>query len=424
MLYLQPAPLFGGAERQAAEQALFLPRLGVKLTVIGGPGAAFAEWMHAAPHARYIHSAHFPSWPPQRGFRALTLPFRYVACGLEARAAFARVLAEEPADVIVASLPFTWIVGSLVAHSAGIPIIWRAGGFRIGPLQRALLWFFTRFVRPDLLLCNGEAVRQRFHPLVGGRAAVLPNGVDPEVFGPAAGDPRRYRPSGADLVIGFAGRLAHSKHVEDVIELAARLRDTHPGVRVLVAGAGSERGECEQLAREADASNLTFLGFVSDMPSFYASCDIIVLPSDSEGCSNVLLEAMRCEKVVVATDIPPVVELVQHRETGFVYPLGDVEALSRAVEELLADPALRASLSRKAGERAKRLTASATADGLAHLLRDVVNRSAAATTRAPTVVRSPPATPLGPPPDAAFDRPDPNTRSPDLRHTDSTSTAC
>lgn len=382
MLYLQPAPLFGGAERQAAEQAVFLPKLGVKLTVIGGPGRALADWMGGAHDARYIESAHFPSWPPQRGWRALSLPFRYVTCGLGAWAEFARVLREERSDVVVASLPFTWVVGSFVARAEGVPIIWRAGGFRVGPLQRALLWLFTRFVRPELLLCNGEAVRGRFHPLIGGPVAVLPNGVDPDVFGPTAGDARRYRPDGAELVVGFAGRLARSKHLEDLIALAVRLEVSHPGVRLLVAGSGEEREHCQAAATAAGAKNLKFLGFVADMPSFYAACDVVVLPSDSEGCSNVLLEAMHSRKVVVATDIPPVVEFVKDHETGLIYPLGDVAALTRAVEELLVDQNLRTRLAMSAERAVAGLTAPAAAQELARLLRDVVSQSSAARTRA------------------------------------------
>jgi glycosyltransferase involved in cell wall biosynthesis len=376
VLYLQPAPLFGGAERQAAEQASFLPQLGVKLTVIGGPGHALADWMAGAPLERFILSSNFPAWPDQRGLKALTLPWRYVACGLRARAEFARALREHPMDVIVASLPFTWVVGSLVARAAGVPIVWRAGGSQISRIQKGLLWIFARFCRPDLLLCNGEAVRELFHPLIGGPVTVLANGVDPALFGPSAGDPGRYRPTGAALVVGFAGRLARTKHVEDVIALAATLCRTHPEVRVLVAGEGGERDWCERLARESGAVNLRFLGFVSDMASFYAACDIIVLPSESEGCSNVLLEAMWSEKVVVSTDIPPVLELVEHEKTGIIYPLGDAAALIQAVEKLLGQPELRASLARNARLRASTLTAAVAAQGLVEILRAVARRGA------------------------------------------------
>lgn len=372
VLYLQPAPLFGGAERQAAEQALFLPPLGFDIVMIGGPGQAIASWMRGAPLARFIHSSNFPAWPPQRGLRALTLLWRYAACGLRAHAEFARVLQQERIDVVVASLPFTWVVGTLVARAAGVPIVWRAGGSRIPWSQKLGLWLLTRFIRPDLLLCNSQAVRGLFHPLVGGRVAVVRNGVDPAEFGPTRGDVAGFRPKGARIVVGFAGRLARSKHPETLIAMAARLRDRHPEVAVLVAGEGSERALFERKARAAGADNLHFLGFVADMASFYAACDVIVLPSESEGSSNVLLEAMRSQKAVVATNIAPVLELIEDGVNGLVYPLGDAEALTLAVERLLGSPELVRLIGKKAAERVADLTAQSAAQKLARILRDVV----------------------------------------------------
>lgn len=382
VLYLQPAPLFGGAERQAAEQASFLPSFGLDVTVVGGPGNAIASWMRDADRATFVHSPNFPAWPPQRGLRVLTVPFRYVACGLRARAEFAQVVAERHPDLIVASLPFAWIVGTLVARSAGIPILWRAGGSRIPLHERVLLWTLTRFLRPDLLICNGEAVKRLFAPLIPAPVRVLPNGVDPTVFGPTAGDATRYRPPGASVVVGFAGRLAPSKHPEQLVALALGLKQRHPEVRVLVAGDGSERAAAERAAREAGADNLTFLGFVDDMPSFYAACDIIVLPSDSEGHSNVLLEAMRTEKAVVATDIPPVQELVTHEESGLLYPVGDDAALVAAVERLVESRELRRVLGMNAAVRVRRFTAWEAALDLARILGEVAYPRVAARDRA------------------------------------------
>ena len=354
---------------------MFLPRYGVDLTLIGGPGEAIESWVlgapDVAPDVKFTRSENFPAWEPQRGLRALTLPWRYFRCGVRARAEFTRAVESERIDVIVASLPFAWFVGTLVARRAGIPIIWRAGGSRVPWYARAALWLVTRFLRPDLLLCNGKAVHELFHPLVGGPVAVLPNGVDPKLFGPHSGEARLFRPSDARLVVGFAGRLARSKHVEDVVFLAKRLLTSHPDVRVLVAGEGSERAALEERAQSEGVENLSFLGFVADMASFYAACDIVVLPSESEGHSNVLLEAMRSRKAVVATDIAPVLETIDDGETGLVFPLGDADALTRAVERLLDEPELRASLGRNAAERVNGLTAQAAARRLAEIVREV-----------------------------------------------------
>jgi glycosyltransferase involved in cell wall biosynthesis len=337
--------------------------------------------MRDADRASFVHSRNFPAWLPQRGIRALASPFRYLACGIRARAEFNRLVEERKFDLIVASLPFAWIVGTLVARKAGIPVLWRAGGSRIDLHERVLLWLLTRFMRPDLLLCNGEAVRRLFAPLVPAPVRVLPNGVDPAVFGPATGDASRFRPPGASVVVGYAGRLAPSKHPEQLVALASALQKSHPGVRVLVAGDGSERAGMERAALEAGATNLDFLGFVEDMPSFYAACDVIVLPSESEGHSNVLLEAMRSEKAVVATDIPAVKELVTDGDSGLLFPLGDDAALTAAVQRLIDAPELRRLLGINAAARVRRFTTWEAALDLARILGEVAYPRVAARAR-------------------------------------------
>jgi glycosyltransferase involved in cell wall biosynthesis len=391
LLYLQPAPLFGGAERQAVEQASYLPRFGVEPTVVAGPGSAIIDWLRAEQVESIVASPHFPGrWLQQTGLGKLTIPFRIVRCGLDARAEWERLVVERGFDVILASLPFAWFTGSLVARRHDLPIAWRAGGAYINPAQVAGMWSATRFIRPDLLICNGLAVQATFSRVVPAPVAIVPNGVDTDVFHPGAGDPTRYRPAGARAVVGFAGRLATTKRPEDVIALAARLRHSHPGVRVLIAGEGSRRGEYERLSRDSGADNVTFLGFVADMPSFFAACDVIVLPSAEEGSSNVLLEAMACRKAIVATDIPALVEQVTHGETGLIYPLADVAAFGRAVSSLLDQPALRAALAERAFEHARSFTALRAAERLAGLLKQLVAEKTAKRRRsAPETARTP-----------------------------------
>jgi glycosyltransferase involved in cell wall biosynthesis len=381
---------------------------------VGGPGDAIATWMRDVDRATFIHSQNFPRWAPQRGLRALTVPFRYVACGLRARAEIARLLQERHFDLIVASLPFAWIVGTLVARSAGIPVLWRAGGSRIPVHERAMLWALTRFVRPELLICNGDAVRRLFAPLIPAPVRVLPNGVDPAVFGPAAGDAARYRPAEASVVVGYAGRLAPSKHPEQLVALALALRERRPDVRLLVAGDGSERAAAERAAGDAGADNLTFLGFVDDMASFYAACDVIVLPSESEGFSNVLLEAMRSEKAVVASDIPAVQELVTDGESGLLFPLGNEQALVTAVESLVDSPELRRKLGMVAASRVRRFTAWEAALHLARILGEVAYPRVAARARALSGARPATTSMLRSRP-ALLSRPVPHTHAPGHR---------
>lgn len=382
LLYVQPAPLFGGAERQAAEQAACLPQFGVDVTVMAGPGEAIIDWLREKGADGVVHSPNFPeAGRPRSTLRRMLLPVSFFDLGVRARAEIAELVRARSIDVILASLPFAWITSSLVARKAGIPCVWRAGGYYINPAQVAGMWSLTHFLRPDLLICNGKAVERTFHPLIPAPVEQLPNGVDTSVFNPRRGRPELFRPAGARFVIGFAGRLATTKRPEDVIRLARSLRDSHPDARVLLAGEGSRRPVYERLARAVGADNVTFLGYVADMPSFYAACDLIVLPSMTEGSSNMLLEAMACGRPVVASDIPPLREQLEHEVTGLLFPVGDVAELTRAVRRLLSEPALRQKLAAQGQALAERTTIRASAERLAQILWRLVDATGATPAR-------------------------------------------
>jgi glycosyltransferase involved in cell wall biosynthesis len=350
-----------------------MPQFGVDVVPLVGPGHIVADWLRECGVREIVETQNFPgAWKKQDGLRRLTLPFRYVDCGLRAQAEIERLVKAHAADIILASLPFAWITGFLVARRAEIPIVWRAGGTDLHPVQQAALWLLTRFQRPDLLLCNGDAVRNTFGPLVPAPVEVVPNGVDQSVFRPGAGDVRRYRPRGCTHVVGCAMRLADSKRPQDFVALAARLRNRLPKVRFLLAGEGSRRTELQQMARNMGADNLELLGFVGDMPSFYAACDLLVLPSRSEGCPNFMLEALAMGKPMVAADIPSIAELVRTTEHAVLFSLGDVAELVNAVSALLLEPERLRALASRAVAHADRFTARASAARIAAILRTLV----------------------------------------------------
>lgn len=373
VLYLQPAPLFGGAERQAASLVSLLPAHGFDVLPMTGPGRVVVDWLRARGVSRVVLSPCFPGgWPRQRGLGLLTLPWRYLRSGLRARAEIEQLIEAHHIELIVASLPFSWITGSLAARRRGLPVVWRAGGSRIDLLQKAALFCLTRFLRPALLLCNAESVRRTFAPLVPAPVAVVLNGVDANVFHPRAGHAARYRPPGARLVVGCAGRMTRAKQPHAFVRMAARLKQRYPDVCFLLGGDGLRRAELEALAAKLGADNLTFLGFVSDMPSFYAACDVVVLPSRAEGCPNFILEAMAMAKPIVAARVDPVLELVEPGGAALLYPYGDLQALTEAVARLLDEPESRAAFALRAQARAQRFAASENAERLAALLAQVV----------------------------------------------------
>ena len=81
-----------------------------------------------------------------------------------------------------------------------------------------------------------------------------------------------------------------------------------------------------------------FLGHRDDVPRLLAAADLLVLPSLYEGLPNVVLEAMRFRKPVVATAAPGTTEVVVDGETGLLVPLRNPPALAQAIRTLVDDP--------------------------------------------------------------------------------------
>lgn len=372
MLYLQPAAHFGGAERQAATIVPLLRDHGIEAIPYVGPGREIVDWLEERGVDEYVFTRSFPGgWPKPTGVARALLPWWYARCLRDCRQELEHVVRERAIEVIFAAMPFSWIVATEVARRLDLPIVWRAGGTECSPALRRLLAMWAQRQRPDVLVCNGDAVKRFYGPLIGAPTVTIRNGVDADQFFPGAGTRQLLRPAGVRLVFGFAGRLVAQKRPQDFIAAARRFAD-RADVAFLIAGEGSLRADCEALARGAGAANVHVLGYVGDMRDFYAACDVLVLPSRSEGCPNVVLEAMAMKTAVIAADAAATRELVTSGVDGLLYEIGDVDALAGAMHRLLTEPESRRVLVERAYRRScTHLSAGACASWTAHLLRSV-----------------------------------------------------
>ncbi len=151
-------------------------------------------------------------------------------------------------------------------------------------------------------------------------------------------------PADAPLIL-FAGRLAEQKGVDDLIKAIDILQHVRPHYVTLLAGAGPHRERLEDLAAAFQlGGRVRFLGHREDVPHLLAAADLVVLPSLYEGLPNVVLEAMRFGKPVVATAAPGTTELVLDQQTGLLVPRRNHVALAQAIRTVLDDPALAARL--------------------------------------------------------------------------------
>ena len=174
------------------------------------------------------------------------------------------------------------------------------------------------------------------------RIHLIRNGVDLRLYDRKLPSPRNERAPDCPLVVGLAGRLSQEKGVDLFLRAAAGVLIELPHTRFLVVGDGPDRATLTALiGRLGIGESVSLLGRSDDMPSFYASLDMLVSSSRLEGLPIGLLEGMASRLPLVATAVGAVPEVVQDGHTGILVPAENVDALTRAVVELLRDPILR-----------------------------------------------------------------------------------
>jgi glycosyltransferase involved in cell wall biosynthesis len=249
--------------------------------------------------------------------------------------------------------------GTAFARLTGVPVfvahehMWSYEG---QPLRR----FLDRRVvakQADAVLTVCAASRQAMievERVNASKVRVLPNGIPaPAPNGRAV---RRELGIAPDVpVIGTVTVLRPEKRLDLLIESAARLRSAYPGLKVLIAGRGVEDANLRSLiATMGLEDTVVLLGPRGDVPDLLEAMDVAVCCSDFEGSPISVLEYMAMAKPIVASRVGGIPELIDHETHGLLVGRGDVGGLTDAVQRLLADPRLAATLGARAQERQRR----------------------------------------------------------------------
>lgn len=178
------------------------------------------------------------------------------------------------------------------------------------------------------------------------------NGVDTTRFKPSADVPEAWPfRRGEHLVVGAVGRMQAVKDPLNLVDAFLRLRALCPAdwprLRLAMLGGGPLLEEARQRLSDAGVADKAWLpGDRSDVAALMPQFDVFALPSQAEGISNTLLEAMACGCAPVVTAVGGSPELVEDGGNGLLVPPSDSEALARALSRVLSDEALRHRLAR------------------------------------------------------------------------------
>lgn len=176
---------------------------------------------------------------------------------------------------------------------------------------------------------------------------IIPMGVDLNLFKPFS---RHFYGNNSENspIILTVGRLDKNKGFNYLIDAMPKLIHRFPELKLIIAGDGPEKNNLlNQIKNLHLEQNVSMVGAVrnKDLPKYYNTADLFVLPSLKEGLGVVLLEAMACGTPVIGSAIGGIKDIIKDGETGLLVKPENSEDISNRIIEILSDELLRQRLS-------------------------------------------------------------------------------
>ena len=192
----------------------------------------------------------------------------------------------------------------------------------------------------------------------GGEYKIIPNGVDPERFGPDK--PHAEGLDDGRLNVLFVGRPDPRKGLEHLIRAMGIVwANSRSPVRLVIVGDGPRRQHYEAMVSGLPKGSVVFAGSVSPevLPGYFSGAHVFCSPATmNESFGIVLLEAMASAVPVVASDIPGYRLVVSHGQDGLLCRPADPQEMARAILLLLNDDSLRREMGARGREKALRFS--------------------------------------------------------------------
>ena len=267
----------------------------------------------------------------------------------------------EQFDIVHTHAWGTLVEGILPAKLARVPVVIHGehGTFHKDFKRKVVQKLFFNWA--DYLLTVSDVLADEISATIGIKRSKLHailNGVDVEKFAPNEQQRMFYREehnfNDKDFIIGTVGRPKPVKNQQLMIRALKELLPKFPSTHFVIIGdtpLNSQKGYLRSLAEKLGIDDhVHFLGGKQDIPGYLNMFDLFVLPSLSEGCSNVLQEAMATGLPIVASNVGGNPELIRHGENGLLFDVHDLNDFVSQLTRLMKDEKLR----EKYGQNARR----------------------------------------------------------------------
>ncbi len=273
----------------------------------------------------------------------------------------------EPFDLIHAYfLPMAGFVGAYAGKYLNIPSVVSIRGNDIeraafDPLKFSHVMYALQ--NAGALTTNASELAKKAKAFMNREIHLIPNGIDTDRFTPLErnevlaemiGMESEKKKEERSAVVGFVGELREKKGLTTLLLGYAQVNKIRP-TTLLVVGEirpGDDRAVFDELRSEIPNSKIIVTGHIShnDLPAYYSLMDVFVHPSLRDGMPNALLEAMACEKPVIATPVGGVRDVLEDGKNGLLVNVKDENSLAERILGLLDNNEKRRALGKSARE--------------------------------------------------------------------------
>jgi len=144
-----------------------------------------------------------------------------------------------------------------------------------------------------------------------------------------------------EYVIGYIGRLSEEKGILNFIKAVPVIFNSLDiNVNILIGGSGPLESSINEYLSEGNIDKVQIMGWIphEELPNYLNNIKLIVFPSFTEGLPNLLLEAMACGTIVVATSVGGIPDVIKDGETGFLLENNSPECIAETALKILHMP--------------------------------------------------------------------------------------
>ncbi|EJF07380.1 glycosyltransferase [Thiovulum sp. ES] len=150
------------------------------------------------------------------------------------------------------------------------------------------------------------------------------------------------------ILIGHIGAVVDSHKGQCTILETAKMMSENRDIHFLLVGGGKDLESCREKSK--DLKNIEFVGFRENIFDYLKAFDIFVFPSNHEGLGSTLLDAMKFEKPIIASDVGGIPDLITDGQNGFLIEKENSKMLKERIETILRNPNIGKKLSENSKE--------------------------------------------------------------------------